>query len=76
MKKPKKPTKLHLLHYVEDSSPKLKKFHCKDKLATFVSKFLLKYPEDSSINSGSWIDYCVMDVKGEVLFFTDGIEFK
>ena len=66
----------HLLMYVEDSMPKIKKFSTTKAMGTFIDKFLKKYPGYASIESGHWIDYSVTNVSGEVHFFTDSLEVE
>jgi hypothetical protein len=66
----------HLLMYVEDSSPKIKKFSTTKALGTFIDKFLKKYPDYASHSSGHWIDFSVTNVSGRVDFFTDGLEVE
>lgn len=66
----------HFLMYVEDSSPKIKRFNTKDQMHKFVNEFQSKYPDHMTLDSGYWIDFCVFDVHGDIHFFTDGIEVK
>jgi hypothetical protein len=70
----KKQVKHHLLMYVVNSSPAIKKFTSMDKMEKFVKEFQKKYPDEDAINTGSWIDYVVTGVTGEIYFFVDGIE--
>jgi hypothetical protein len=76
MKKTNKIEKHHLLMYVEDCSPKIKKFYSTEKMSDFIEKFQKKHPDHLASDSGWWIDYCVMDVSGPVHFFCDGIKVK
>lgn len=66
----------NLLVYVENCSTKMKKFDSTDKMGKFVEKFQKKYPDHLAIDSGYWIDHCIMGVTGPIHFFTDGIEVK
>ena len=59
-KKPKKLSYLYHVHYVEDSSPKIKSFASKSSLDRFVEDFKVR-PSD-----GYWIDFTV---KGKFLLF-------
>ncbi len=73
-KKIKNSEAYHILMYMEDSSPKIKKFKTTDELGKFVDKFNKKHPDYASPDSGYWIDLAVTGVTGEIHFFTDGIE--
>jgi hypothetical protein len=75
-KKTEKQEPYHLLMYVEDSSPKLKRFKTTDELGRFVDDFNKRYPDYASIDSGYWIDFAVTYVLGDVHFFTDGLEIE
>src|ERR1035437_10124055 len=66
----------NLLMYVEDSSPKIKKFVSMKDMEKFVSDFEKKYPDPDGPRDGNWIDYCVTDVSGKITFFTDGISLE
>ena len=66
----------HLLVYVLDSEPKIKKFKSKLALGKFVDKFVKDYPDYLGAESGNWVDYAVTDVIGEVTFFTDGLKVE
>ena len=59
--------------YVENSLPKIKNFPSKEAMHKFVKRFQKKYPDYLAYDSGYWIDYCVLDVHGDVHFFTDGL---
>ena len=72
--KPKKTKEYHLLMYVFDSSPRIKKFTSTEKMKDFIDSFLKKYPDHMSVDSGTWIDYIVTGVTGDVHFYTDGLE--
>jgi hypothetical protein len=73
IKKTEKNNSYNLLMYTEDSSPKIKRFNTLQQAQDFVDKFNKKYPDHMSFDSGSWIDYLVTEVSGNVHFFTDGI---
>jgi len=74
--KNKKTNSYHLLVYVADSCTKIKKFKTTKALGTFIDKFLKKYPDYASHNSGYWIDFSITEVSGRVDFFTDGLEIE
>lgn len=76
MKKTNKSQKYNLLVYVLDSSTKIKKFSTTKAMGSFIDKFLKKYPDYTSVESGNWIDYAITDISGEVHFFTDGLEVE
>ena len=61
----------HLLFYVENCDSKVRRFYDKKKLASFVAKFLKKYPMEDACTHGSWIDYGVFDIAGDIVYFTD-----
>lgn len=63
----------HLLMYVLNSSPKLKRFYAMEEMEIFINKFHKKYPEVEAASSGYWIDFIVTNISGDVHFFTDGI---
>jgi hypothetical protein len=62
--------------YVEDSSPKIKKFVSMKDMEKFVADFEKKYPDPDGPRDGNWIDYCVTEVSGKITFFTDGISLE
>ena len=68
-KKINKPS--HLLFYVVNCDSKVQRFYDRKKVAHFIKKFIKKYPREETTTSGSWIDYVVFDVKGEIVFITD-----
>ena len=68
-KKINKPS--HLLFYVVNCDTKVQRFYDKKKVTHFINKFNKKYPREEVCESGSWIDYVVFDVKGEIVFITD-----
>ena len=68
--KPTKSKEYHLLAYVLDSEPKLKRFDSKEQLGAFIDQFLIIYPDYASIDSGCWVDYAITNITGEVHFFT------
>lgn len=72
----KKNKEFHLISYVLDSSPKLKKFSSVDAMAKFVEKFHRDHPEHMSSKSGDWIDFVITNITGKVTFFTDGIDLE
>lgn len=72
----KKNKTYQLLVFIEDCSMKMKKFDTKEEMGKFVADFHKKYPGHLAIDSGYWIDYCIFDVSGEIVFFTDGVKFK
>lgn len=64
----------HILMYVENCTPKIKKFKTTDELGKFVDAFNKQYPDYASVDSGYWVDFCVTGIAGDIHFFTDGIE--
>lgn len=54
----------HLVFYVEDSSPKVKKFYDKKAMKRFVEEFQAEFPDSDAINTGSWVDSTITDIKG------------
>lgn len=74
--KKKKAEVYHLLMYVVNSNPKIKRFDSVEKMAKFVEAFQKKHPDHLASESGDWIDYCITKVSGDVHFFTDGIEVQ
>lgn len=66
----------HILMYVLDSTPKLKRFETIQEMGRFIDKFNKKYPESEASNSGNWTDLAITYIKGEVHFFTDGMELE
>ena len=75
-KKSSKTEVYHILMYVLDSTPKLKKFSSMELMHKFVNKFQKKYPDQEAVNSGYWIDFVISGVTGDVTFFTDGISLE
>lgn len=53
----------YYVHYVDNSTPKLKKFKTQKAAIAFVSQFRSKYPVQM-IDQGYWIDFIL---KGEIL---------
>lgn len=72
----KKNEPYHLLMYVDDCSPKIKRFENTKDMEKFVLEFQKENPDHLAVESGSWIDYAVFDVTGKVSFFTDGIKVE
>jgi len=75
-KKIEKQELYHLLMYVEDSSPKLKRFDTTKEMGKFMDDFNKLHPDYASIESGYWLDYAITGVNGDVHFFTDGLELE
>jgi hypothetical protein len=75
-KKSKKNAPYHLLMYVLNSEPKIKRFDTTEEMGKFIDKFNKKYPEAQASNSGNWTDYAITNILGDVHFFTDGIEVE
>lgn len=63
----------HLLFFVVNSTPRVKKFRTTAEMGEFMDSFNKEYPEDQYELYGSWLDLAVTEVNGEVHFFTDGI---
>lgn len=62
----KKQTKsFHIIHYVEDSTPKLKKFNSISKLNDFRLKFESDHPNGE--RDGYWVDFIITDVHGKFI---------
>jgi hypothetical protein len=70
-KKKKSKQKYHLLMYIEDSNPKLKKFLSTQEMGKFIDEFGKKYPGQEAADAGFWIDFAITNVGGEVHFFTN-----
>lgn len=75
-KKAKKKTNkkaYHLVFYVENCTPYVRRYGDKEKLKKFVAKFMKKHPSAEAIygTSGYWVDYAVFDIKGDIVYFTD-----
>lgn len=64
----------HLLVYVLNCEPKIKRFSSLKGANTFVKLFQTKWPDHLASQTGSWIDYLVQDVHGEIKFLSEGIE--
>lgn len=64
----------HLVMYVENSTPFIKKFVSLKKTQEFVDKFEKKYPDEAAMESGYWIDFVITGVTGKLAMYTDGIE--
>lgn len=62
------PKPLYLVHYVDDSTPKLKKFASEKAAQAFVKKFQKENPLPQD---GFWVDYLISDIRGEVKLFND-----
>lgn len=72
----KTPKPYHLLVYVDNSNMRMKKFSTTKKMGQFIDRFLKKYPDYASGDSGYWIDFTIENVSGPVRFFTDGIKLS
>lgn len=72
----KKTKEYNLLVYVDDSILKMKKFYSFEEMGKFVAKFQKKYPDHLASDSGYYIDYCITKIRGDIHFFTDGIDLK
>lgn len=68
-------SKFHALVYVENCTPKIKKFKTLRALKTFVTKFENKYP-DPDKTGDNWIDYHVTNIEGEVVFYSQDEECR
>ena len=79
-KKPSKKTDkdgpYQLLFYCVNSDPKIKRFETTDELGKFIDAFNKKYPESQAQESGSWTDFAVTGIFGDVYFFTDGLQVE
>lgn len=64
----------HILMYVENCSPKMKKFKTTEELGKFVDTFNKKYPDYAAMDSGYWTDFAITGITGDLHFFTDGIK--
>lgn len=62
--------KFHILKYVENSTPILKKFDSVKGLKEFVSKFQKKHKDPSD---GYWIDYAVFSLTSKQLVIYDDL---
>jgi hypothetical protein len=60
--------------YVVNSEPKIKKFSSAQSANKFIKTFQAKWPDHLASQTGSWIDYLVQDVHGEIKFLSEGIE--
>jgi hypothetical protein len=66
----------HLLMYVLNCEPKIKKFSSLKHANTFIKLFQAKWPDHLAQNTGSWIDYLVQDVHGKIKFLSETIELS
>lgn len=67
----KKGKKFHVLKYVENSAPKLKKFTTLKSLNEFILQFSAIYAASSEDN---WVDFVITNVHGDVIQIDDGSE--
>lgn len=65
----KKSKPFHLVYYVEDSVPMMKKFNSISKLDAFRQKFETNYK--GKLMDGWWIDFIVTDIHGKVFKESD-----
>jgi hypothetical protein len=75
LSKAKKET-YHLLFYVLNTEPKVKKFKTTAEMGKFIDDFNKEWPQSECSISGSWTDLAVTEVNGEIHFFTDGVELE
>ena len=61
--------KINFVLYVENSSPRLKKFNSIKTLRKFVADFQKKH-RDTGLEDGYWLDLVATDV-GELEIYTD-----
>ena len=52
--------------YVENCTPKGKVFADSKSLESFVKKFNKKYPRETSLYDGNWIDVIITDIRGSI----------
>lgn len=67
--------KFHLLHYVSECTPKLKKFKTIKDLDTFVRDFEKKHPPGDRTGD-YWIDYAVTNVTGLIYFYDESMDLE
>ncbi len=72
----KKNQEYSLLYYVERCSPKLKRFSSPKEMGEFIDAFYKKYTDYTDPYSDNWIEFGITGIKGEVHFFTDGLEVE
>lgn len=75
-KKTEKQEPYHLLMYVEDSNPKIKRFKTTDELGRFIDDFNKKWPDQEAMDSGYWMDYCISNITGDIHLLSTGIEVE
>jgi hypothetical protein len=63
MKKQKKP--FHIIHYVEDSTSKMKKFTSISELNDFRLNF--EHENKGKEFDGYWIDFIITDIHGKII---------
>lgn len=55
----------HLVFYVEDSMRKVKKFYDKKRMKRFMEEFQAEFPDSEAMDTGSWIDSTITNIKGK-----------
>ena len=70
-KKPEKKTpsigSYHMVYYVEDSTPAMRKFNTLEDMETFFKEFEARYPKECEWD-GYYLDFCVTNIFGEITF--------
>lgn len=66
--------KYHLLQYVENCSPKTRKFKTIKRLKQFVEDFEAKYGRDSRLDN--WINYSVTNVTGTISIYDESVSVE
>ena len=64
----------HILMFVQDSTPYIKKFKTTDEMGKFIDAFNKKYPDEQAINSGYWLDFCITDITGDLHLLCEGVK--
>lgn len=65
LKKTTKP--YHIVYYVEDCTPGMRKFNSLKDMKAFFKEFESRYPKDVD-PGGTFIDFYVTNISGEVKF--------
>jgi hypothetical protein len=57
----------HMVYYVEDGTPAMRKFNTLEDMETFFKEFQSRYPEGCEYE-GYYLDFCVTNIYGEITF--------
>jgi hypothetical protein len=57
----------HVVYYVEDATPAMRKFYSLEDMETFFREFNAQYDKEGRY-TGTYLDFCITNISGEIKF--------